>query len=131
MARVLTPATYIEEVAIVRHRCGATVEFTRSDVALRPFSSEVVDYVYCPACKASPRIGVANLKWKGGIHPCAKWNGADGNCATCGVAAYLHPNPPTPQSRGCTKFVCEGPTGIGLGDATRCEFCCLPQRDHK
>ena len=62
---------------------------------------------------------------------CVAWSGPGGVCATCRVAAYTHPNAPTPESRGCTNFRCEGPTGRGLGDATWCDFCQLPAKDHK
>ena len=59
--------------------------------------------------------------------PCTKWTGPGGDCTTCGIAAYSHPGAPTPAGRGCKKFQ---PTGVGLMDAERCEFCCLPLRDH-
>lgn len=62
---------------------------------------------------------------------CVMWYGSGGICETYGVGAYLHPNVSTPESRGCKQFVMSGTTGRGFGDATWCNFCCLPMRDHK
>ena len=63
-------------------------------------------------------------------YPCLTWTGAGGDCTTCGVAAYSHPGAPTPAGRGCKKFKGLGRAGIGVGDAERCDYCCLPLRDH-
>lgn len=59
--------------------------------------------------------------------PCLQWTGPGGNCTTCGISAHHHPGAPTPAQRGCKKFVYAGTLS---GGAKRCDYCCLPERDH-
>jgi len=60
VARVLKQDTPKVEVAVVKHDCGATVEFEWSDIK----HDRDGDYVVCPSCSGTPWINVSALKWK-------------------------------------------------------------------
>ena len=60
MARVISAPTEPPDVAIVKHACGAVVEFERSDIK-EDERGEL--YVVCPHCKRTPWISAATLKW--------------------------------------------------------------------
>lgn len=64
MARVVEPAVTREETARVEHRCGALIEFTKSDLREGSGSYEDGKRLWCPACRTSPLIGVERLKWQ-------------------------------------------------------------------
>ena len=59
MARVIKPAVFVREVAVVKHDCGATVEFEKKDV--QPDQRDG-SYVVWPQCKKW--IAASLLKWK-------------------------------------------------------------------
>jgi hypothetical protein len=61
MARVIKQGKPVVEVAVIKHDCGSTVEFERSDIRNDQRDG---NYVVCPACKGTPWIGVSTLKWK-------------------------------------------------------------------
>jgi hypothetical protein len=61
MARVIKQGKPVIEVAVIKHDCGATVEFEKSDIRN---DQREGNYVICPACKVTPWIDAGILKWK-------------------------------------------------------------------